>query len=193
MTADAHAATEAGIAASLARGDLREAATLLVRDYGAQILGYLCSVLRDDAAADEAYGRFCEELWKGLGGFRGESSARTWAYRVAWSCALRVVEDPHARRGRRLLTAEVSALAAGARSTLRPYERPAAHDWLRRMRETLSLEEQTLLILRVDRAMPWRDVALVLGSGVEPAALRKRFDRLKRRLHAAARAEGLVE
>ena len=54
--------------------------------------------------------------------------------------------------------------------------------------------EQTLLILRVDRELSWKDVAAVLSEPGEPlddAAVRKRFQRLKTKLHRMAKREGL--
>jgi RNA polymerase sigma-70 factor (ECF subfamily) len=69
-------------------------------------------------------------------------------------------------------------------------------DKLVKLRDSLDPEEQTLLILRVDKAMPWEDVAEVLGADgdpVSPAALRKRFERLKEKLGRLAREQGLIE
>jgi len=69
-------------------------------------------------------------------------------------------------------------------------------DRLLKLRESLDREEQTLLILRVDKAMAWEDVAEVLradGDPATPAALRKRFERLKEKLGRLAREQGLIE
>jgi RNA polymerase sigma-70 factor (ECF subfamily) len=69
-------------------------------------------------------------------------------------------------------------------------------DRLRRLRQALDPEERTLLVLRLDRELPWEEVALVLsgdGAPLEPAALRKRFERLKGKLARMARDQGLVD
>ena len=55
--------------------------------------------------------------------------------------------------------------------------------------EDLILGKRTLLVLRVDRRMPWRDIARVMaddGDDLErlSASLRKRFERVKERLRA---------
>jgi RNA polymerase sigma-70 factor (ECF subfamily) len=186
---------ESEIVRLLESRDLRGAATLVIREYGPQILGYLTVVTKDADDADEAFGRFCEEMWKNLGGFRRESSVLTWAYRVAWTAALRLTQDGYRRRGRRLETAELSGLMAYARSSLAPHLRESRKDWLHRLRAQLTPAEQTLLTLRIDRAMSWRDVAAVLAEddGPDEVVLRKRFDRLKRKLEDVARAEGLLE
>jgi RNA polymerase sigma-70 factor (ECF subfamily) len=59
-----------------------------------------------------------------------------------------------------------------------------------KLRERLDPDDQTLLILRVDRDLSWREVADVMGLG-EPA-LRKRFERIKTRLREMAREEKIV-
>lgn len=64
-------------------------------------------------------------------------------------------------------------------------------------------DDQTLLILRVDRGLSWRDLALVMSDG-EVGSLsetelgsmerrvRQRFKRLKDRLRELAREDGLL-
>ena len=62
--------------------------------------------------------------------------------------------------------------------------------------ESLDSEERTLLTLRVDKAMPWEEVAEVMradGEAATPAALRERFERLKEKLGRLAREQGLIE
>jgi RNA polymerase sigma-70 factor (ECF subfamily) len=170
----------------LARGDRHGAASLAVRGYGPSILGYLRSVVRDETAAADAFSQFCEFLWKQLHQYRGEAAFSTWLYHLAWGAVRRQLEDPYQRRGRRLETSELHALAQQVlSSTTRILDEAEAR--LEALRAQLTPEEQTLLILRVDRDLAWRDIAVVLG-GSEPA-LRKRYERLKekvRRLAAAA-------
>jgi RNA polymerase sigma-70 factor (ECF subfamily) len=70
------------------------------------------------------------------------------------------------------------------------------HAALRRLRETLDPDDQTLLSLRLDRELEWEELAVVLsgeGTPVTAVALRKRFERLKDRLGRLAREEGLLE
>ncbi len=184
------------VAERRARGDLEGAATLAIRTLGPEILGYLNALLHDGSEASEVFSQFAEDLWKGLAGFRGEASLRTWAYRLARHAALRHRRDPWRRKGERMETTQASALAGSiiASTVLR-------NEWraqqLQRLRARLGEEEQTLLILRIDRGLSWAEVAEVLGGedGARPdeAALRKRFERLKVKLAQAAREEGLLE
>ena len=183
------------VRAHLAAGDADAAATLALRELGPEILGYLRAVLRDETDASDAFSLFAEWLWRGLPGFEGLSSLRTWAYRVAWTAAARFARDPYRARMERLPTSAASLLADTIRaSTALAIEGDRAA--IQRLRAKLTPEERTLLVLRVDRELEWSDVALVLGADGEapqPAALRKQFERLKAKLGRLARDEGLLQ
>jgi RNA polymerase sigma-70 factor (ECF subfamily) len=82
------------------------------------------------------------------------------------------------------------------RSFIADYAPRGRAEKLMKLRESLDHEEQTLLILRVDKAMPWEEVAEVMRADSEPAtlaALRERFERLKEKLGRLAREQGLIE
>ena len=185
------------LAELLDRGDHAGAAEVILREYGPQLLGYLTSVLRNDADAGDVFSQFTEDLWRGLPGMRRECPVRVWAYRLAWQAAARFLRDPYRRRGRRLETTELSRIAEEIRSSVLHGREEARRRGIDRLRELLTPEEQTLLVLRLDRGLSWREVALVLeeeqGAPVEEAALRKRFERVRDRLVRLARDEGLVE
>ncbi len=182
------------IAEALARRDFDAAATLALQGYGPQILGYLRTVIRDSEESAEVFSQFAEDLWRGLPGFRGECPLRVWAYKLAWHAASRHTRDPYRRRRERLASTMASRLAEALLSTTRgSTDRRAAE--VERLREQLSPQEQTLLVLRVDKRLSWREVAEVMvedGEAVDEATLRKRFERLKDRLARLAREEGLV-
>jgi len=196
MAKDDHVELEASLGAALNNNQLSEAATLAIRGYGPQILGYLNGLLRNEGLADEAFSRFAEDLWKGVGAFRRESSFRTWAYRVAWSAARDVQGEAFRRRGRRLETAEISQLVNEVRESSAAWRKEAAVDKLEKLRAQLTQEEQTLLILRINRELSWKEVAEVLATDdtpVDEAALRKRFERVKARLRKLAEESGVLE
>ena len=183
---------EQRLAEHLEAGDLRAAATEAVRGYGPELAGYLRAVLRDSTEADEVFSGVCEKLWNGIGRFRGDSSLRTWLYRVAFNAACDFQKERARNPVRRLETSEASALAAEILST-----HPAApDDALDRLRKTLDPEEQTLLTLRLHAKLSWKEIGGVIGepgSPIDEAAMRKRFERLKVKLRELARAEGLLE
>jgi RNA polymerase sigma-70 factor (ECF subfamily) len=189
-------ALERRIRALLERQDLSGAATEAVRGYGPAVLGYLRAVAPADADADEAFSQFCELLWKGIGTFQDKSSFSTWAHAVAWSALRRQLEDPFRKRAQRLETSDAHRLAAEIRSTTAPHLRPQAQDAIARLRADLTPEERALLVLRVDRQLKWAEVAQVLSEGgapAQPAALRKRFERLTEKVRGLAAREGLLE
>ncbi len=179
----------------LEAGDARAAATEAIRGLGPQVLRYLRSMLREEDAAADAFSLFAEKLWKGIAGFQGRSSARAWALRLAWNAALDVRGEAWRRRGRRFATGEASALAESIRtkSAVRAERQLRA---LEELRASLSTEDRSLLVLRVDQGLSWEEVAEVLaeeGKPARPDALTKRFERLKERLARMARDRGLVE
>ncbi|HTJ44093.1 MAG TPA: sigma-70 family RNA polymerase sigma factor [Kofleriaceae bacterium] len=176
---------ETAVSERLAREDLRGAATVALRAYGPQLLGYLRATL-PDGAADDAFSLFCELFWKGLPGFRGESSILTWSYQLAWSAARRVLEDPQRWRARRLDTDEMNGIVQEVRSSTAPHLRQSSADQLAKIRSQLDFTEQTLLVLRIDRELEWDEIATVMS--IDSATLRKRFQRLKAKIRELAGA-----
>lgn len=99
------------------------------------------------------------------------------------------------RRGRRFFSGEASALAEEIR-TRSHVKLDRQRHVLDKLRESLDVEEVSLLALRIDQKLSWAEIAEVTSSDgrpVEPAALMKRFERLKGRLARMARDQGLLE
>jgi len=137
------------VAALLARGAVDEAATAALEALGPAVLGYLASLHPEDDAHD-VFAVFAEDLWRGLPGFRGESSLRSWAFRLAWHASARWRRDLWRRRGERLPTSAASRLAASIAASRLPVSRK---DALRQLREALDPEERRLLMLRDDQEL----------------------------------------
>src|SRR5512134_3090953 len=97
----ARTAVQSRVQQLLAAGDTSAAATEALRALGPEILRFLRSVLRNEEDAADAFSHFAERLWRGLSSFRGQSSLRTWAFRIAWNSALTLRSDAWHRRGRR--------------------------------------------------------------------------------------------
>lgn len=191
-----HPAVEPAIAAHLASGDHAAAATEALRGLGPQILGFLAANLRDDDDAYDVFGQFSEELWKSISTFRGDSSFKTWAYKLVLHSLGRYRRDSYRKRGIPMADSAASALVAEVRSVTPRYQQTAIKDRFTQLREQLEPDEQTLLFLRVDQQLPWADVASVMaaqGEPVDAAALRKRFERTKERLKQLVADAGLLE
>ncbi len=176
-------------------GNASAAATEALHAFGPEILRFLRSVLRDEEDAADAFSHFAENLWKGLGSFRGQSSLRTWAFRIAWNSALTLRNDAWHRRGRRFATGEASQIAEEIR-TKTVVRVARQRDRLEELRRQLSPDEQSLLALRLDRQFSWEEIAEILSAGgerVQALTLMKRFERIKKRLAEMVKDQGLDE
>jgi RNA polymerase sigma-70 factor (ECF subfamily) len=131
-------ALEAGIGGLFEANDLPSAAAAIMRGYGPAILGYLAALARDEDRADDVFSQFCEDLWRGLPGFRRDWSVRTSVYNLAWHAWLRNERDAYRRHGRPLVTEEMSRLAAAVRSTTALHLRSEAKNAVARLREQLA-------------------------------------------------------
>jgi RNA polymerase sigma-70 factor (ECF subfamily) len=176
-------------------GSFTAATTRAIEGYGSELLGYLCALSPTNAEAEELFSDLCERLWRALPQFRWSSSFRTWAYAIARNLA----RDGHRRRKRANEVAldeapEIAQRAIAVRTTTMMCMRTETKKRFDELRAALDEDERTLLVLRVDRRMPWRDIARVMADDGDDldrlsASLRKRFERVKERLrtHLAER------
>jgi RNA polymerase sigma-70 factor (ECF subfamily) len=181
--------------------DTQEATNLLVRNIGPEILSWLRAVLDSPSDADEVFAAFTEAAWRGLPRFEQKSSFRTWCYAIARNCMntqLRRASRDRARFGR---SAPWSELADEVRQSTAPWLKTDVKDRVRTLRNSLSTDDRTLLVLRVDRGLDWNELAEVWAEGKDlndaararlSATLRKRFERIKEQLRARAEKEGLL-
>lgn len=187
-------ALEEEIRELLTAGDAPGAATLAIRRLGPEVLRYLRALLRNEGDAEDAFSQFAENLWRGLAGYEGRASFRTWALRVAHHAALNLRDQAWQKRGRRLETGDASRIAAEVR-TASAVRVDRQRDALEALRASLSVEDQALLVLRIDQGLSWKEIAEVFAEGEEPVpanTLMKRFERVKERLGKLARDKGLL-
>jgi RNA polymerase sigma-70 factor (ECF subfamily) len=204
MDADARAALERELTQLHGDGDFAAAATRAVRGYGPELLGFLHALLHDPEQASEVFSQLCEDLWRGLPGFAGRASFRTWLYTLARHAAWRRLRREQQVRRQVALDdcSIVSRVEQEVRLATMPHLRTETKDRLVALRESLPVDDQAILILRIDRGLDWNDLARVLNDDTafddatrkrEAARLRKRFQLVKERLRELARAEGLLE
>lgn len=190
-----------------ARGDHAGAATAIVRDYGSEILGFLMATHRDPVEANDTFAEVAEGVWRGLPSFAWESSVRTWTYAIARNVS-RMRQRSATRRGRRVSNESdefFQGVVHKVRTETTPFLRTEVKTRLQALRDALPEEDRMLLVLRVDRGLPWNDVARILthdedaahpGEAAlvqEAARLRKRFQLVKDRLRELAKRDGLTE
>jgi RNA polymerase sigma-70 factor (ECF subfamily) len=186
-------------------GEREKATTCLLESYGQEIFRFLLSRLHDHDASGEVFSQFTEDLWRGLGGFRWECSARAWSYTVARHAASRYVADARRRREREEPLSRISGLhdvAQKIRTQTLAAVRTEVKSRVNELREQLPLDDQTLLILRVNRRLDWKEIArIMIDEGeattdraieTEAARLRKRFQAIKEKLRRMASDAGLL-
>jgi RNA polymerase sigma-70 factor (ECF subfamily) len=195
---------EQAIRALLEARDIGGAATQALRLYGGEVFGFLLALdAGDEDGASEDFSIFCEQMWKGLSGFAWECSLRTWLYAVARN-ASRTRRRAARRRAKRFVGLSSCPAAVEMAERVRTETlsclRTDRQRQIDELRRCLSADDQTLLILRVDRELPWLDLARIfLGEETAPgdalqresARLRKRFQIIKRHLLELGRRQGL--
>lgn len=189
---------ETEVRALCERGDHDRAATAALRGYGPELYSFLAALRPRDA--DDVFAEVSAKLWRGLPKFAWQSSLRTWAYTIARNAA----HDVRAR-GRREVAlddaSEVGRVVDEVRTATQRYLRTDFKDKFAALRASLPVEDQELLILRVDRELDWKELAQTLSERVlagddlvrGAARLRKRFQALKAKLLELGRREGLLE
>jgi RNA polymerase sigma-70 factor, ECF subfamily len=203
----ARAELESRARALCAGGDFDGAATVAVRGYGPEVLGFLIAVHRSEADASDAFSEVAEAVWKGMATFAWESTLRTWTYAIARNVtrARRRNAARKERRGPRAGDSALDRVAQAVRTETLGFLRTEKRTRLQALRDGLPEEDRMLLVLRVDRQLAWNDLARILGDaqgrealddgGIarEAARLRKRFQLVKERLREMAKKEGLIE
>lgn len=188
------------------RGDYAAVTDIVFSAYGSELYSFLLAQFRGQASiADDVFSAFSEDYWRGLPGFEWRCSIRAWCYKLARSASSRYRRSPHNRRERQVPLSEageLEVLVARTRTNTQVHLRSEVKDKFRELREALSRDEQDLLVLRVDRALPWRDVVHAMFDEQDvtdeqqcrrlETALRQRFSEVKKRLRRLAKARGLL-
>jgi RNA polymerase sigma-70 factor (ECF subfamily) len=174
-------------------GRARDAADVLLSRLSPELRPFLHRLLGDVSLADEAHSATCERLWRGLATFRWECSLRSWSYiiarREANRCRVR-----HARAGVQQTTlSKADQIAARGTSTSSRVS-TTRRDQLESLRASLSDEDRDLLVLRVERGLAWKEIAVAFleeddasAETVtrEAARLRQRFRAIRVRVASA--------
>ncbi len=187
--------------------DYKTATSIFLHHYRNDIYTFLLGRLSyNETDAEDVLSEFQEDFCKGLPGFRWRCTLRSWAYRLAWNAACRFLKDPYRKPERHLPLSQQSRIAqtsAGQRSETKKYLRTETKSWLCRIRKQLTDDEQALLVLRVNKKMSWRELAMIMSDGGETldetdinrtsARLRQRFTKVKTKIKELARDDGMLE
>jgi RNA polymerase sigma-70 factor (ECF subfamily) len=197
---------EQAVRAACDARDYQAAATCALEAFGPEILSFLVARLRARSDGEEAFSMFAEDFWRGLSSFAFRCSVRAWMYTLARNAGNRYATQPQHKRGRHLTITgsdPLPELVERVRTETQLHLRTEVKDKVRSLRESLDPDDQSLLVLHVDRRLPWRELALVMHDGDEPlddseidreaARLRKRFERVKAALKKLAEERGLLK
>jgi RNA polymerase sigma-70 factor (ECF subfamily) len=193
---------EARLAALTRQNDLGAAATEALDAYGSEVFAYLVNVMGSQSDASEVFSQVAEDLWRGLPKFGFRCSMRTWLYVLARHATARFRRTPWNRAGRRAGEEQLEAVVAHTRTLTKPWLKTDVKDRWQSLRESLAHEDHSLLVLRVDRRLEWKEIARITLGDESPARaeltresdrLKKRFQLLKDDLRRRARADGLID
>lgn len=201
-SSQAHPQLDEQIREAVEGGDLDRATTVALESYGPEILGWLVHRLRSEVAGTDAFALFTEDLWRGWETFAWRCSVRAWSYVLARNAGNKVANKIAAARRREVrLSGPIELAAAQVRTATLPHLRTTVKDQFRQLREKLSEEDQLILVLRIDKRLPWTDVAHIIlddpaaGDDAikrESARLRKRLQIIKDRLRALGEEAGVL-
>lgn len=193
---------ESGIRRLVDEGDLEAAASLFMETYGGEILGFLHLWLRNQIEAQEVFSEFTEDFWRGLPSFLWKTSIRSWGYTLARNAACR---SRRASRRRSVPLTHPSRMlepANRAHTRTPQYLRTEVKHRMRELRAQLPIDDQSLLVLRIDKGLSWKELAVIYSGKGEmlseadtkrwAARLRQRFVTIKEQLRELAEAEGLI-
>ena len=161
----------------------------LVLRYQARIVNYASAMVHDaDAAEDVAQETFVR-AWRGLGRFRGESTFKTWLYRIATNVA-RTDLDRRGRRARianRSLDDEAEPLQAGDVPSPAPDAETSLvrREAIDRALSELPDELRQALVLRDVEGLDYKEIAGVTGAPI--GTVESRIFRARRRLRTLLR------
>jgi len=183
---------EASLVAELQAGS-EEAFTYLLGVYQNPVFNLLTRILENPAEAADVLQDVFIKVFKGIRQFHGDSSLKTWIYRIA------VHEASNHRRGRMRrhwheplsiddAGAEAALSAAEARASCEtPYrllERAERQEILRRALASLAQPYRTVVVLREIEGMAYDEIAQVTGmaEGTVKSRLVRGRELLRRKL-----------
>ena len=167
----------------------------LVLQYQVRLVNYAAALVGDAGGGEDVAQEAFVRAWRGLGGFRGESSFKTWLYRIAANVARTHLE----RRGRQapvlgrslddeagpLTGAEAAAPETDAETAL--VTREAIDRALAELPEELRLA----LVLRDVEGLDYKEIASVTAAPI--GTVESRIFRARRRMRALLRPHSTAD
>lgn len=157
----------------------RQAFTTIITEYERKIYTYCYYLLRNREEAEDAVQDIFVKVYQQLRRYEKRVSFSAWLYKVAYHHCL----DQLRRRKRRSRLLSLYKLQLMTHQQALPEEPPVD-----RILENLTSEERGLLILRVIEQYSFEEISMITGSS--SAALRKKYERLRKKLIQQKADEG---
>lgn len=178
---------ELALARSAQAGDLT-AFEELVRRHQRGLFGYLYRMCGNPADAEEMAQQAMVKAWKGLAGFRGASSFKTWLYRIATNLCIN-----RATRRKPMVQLPENLPAAATSEPAEVYAREQRVTAVRDALDRLPADQRAALVMVEFQEMSYRETAAALGRSVRAVdSLLFRARANLRKLLEPARQKGIV-
>ncbi len=178
--------TEESIASAIARGDYREALTMLMEEMGDDIHRHVSQVVGDPALADDVHQTVFIQAYRDMPSFGRRASVRTWLYAIARH---RCLDALKARRRwwQRVFAAPMPERADGAEPADSALDQQRRAQALVRAVAKLRPKSRIAVLLRYQEGLSYEEMSQVCGA--TPAALQARVARAVDRIRAALEAD----
>lgn len=164
-------------------GDAGAFETLVVR-YQGRLVSFAAALIGDPGAAEDVAQEAFVRAWRGLARFRGESSFKTWLYRIATNVARTHLErrSRQARVVSRSLDDEGQSPAAGEVPSAAPDAEASlvTRETIDRALGELPEELRLALVLRDVEGLEYKEIADLTGAPM--GTVESRIFRARRRL-----------
>ena len=161
----------------------------LVLCYQTRIVNYASAMVRDAGGAEDVAQETFVRAWRGLGRFRGESSFKTWLYRIATNVARTHLarRDRQAQIADRSLDNASEPLQAGDVPSPSPDAETSlvTRDEIDRALAELPAQLRLALVLRDVEGLDYKEIAGVTGAPI--GTVESRIFRARQRLRILLR------
>jgi RNA polymerase sigma-70 factor (ECF subfamily) len=170
-------------------GKHRAAFEDLLRRYAAPLRRLAWSYVHDPAGREDLFQEIAMALWTALPRFRGESSERTWVYRVAHNTAISFAANRRRRDTReRPGELEREPVTAARQEGDAIEQQQRARLWA--AVQELSVTERQLIVLHLEGLSA---VEIEAVTGLSPGAVATRLTRIRQKLAERMRIEATAE
>jgi len=169
--------------------DHRGAYESLLRRYVAPLRRLAWSYVHDPAGRDDLFQEIAMALWMALPRFRGDSSERTWVYRVAHNTAISFAASRRRRDGREQPGEAEREPVVPAQQEGDAIERQR-REYLWAAVQELPVTERQIVVLHLE-GLSAADIETI--TGVSAGAVATRLTRIRQKLAARLRVDATPE